>query len=63
MADIPDKAVKAALEARAGHGSEPMPGNPNRCRCGRNFRNPTEQLEHVVRLELKAALRHIEGVE
>ena len=63
MADIPDEAVKAALEAREGHGSEPMPGNPNRCRCGRNFRTAVEQLEHVVRLELQAALRHIPGVE
>lgn len=63
MTDIPDAAVKAAIEARSAHGTDPQPYNHARCRCGENFATAVEHLEHVVRMELQAALRHIPGVE
>lgn len=60
MSDIPDAAVKAAIEARYDHGSDPMPYNHGRCRCGANFATAVEQLEHATRRELEAALRHLQ---
>lgn len=59
MPDIPDAAVKAAIETRYHHGSDPQPYGPRRCRCGANFATATEQLEHATRKELEAAVRYL----
>ena len=58
---IPDAAVKAAIEARYDHGTDPRPYHTNRCRCGRTFSTAVEQLEHAMRKELEAALWHLGG--
>ena len=63
MSDIPDAAVKAAIEARYDHGPDPMPYNHGRCRCGANFATATEQLEHATRRELEAAFKHLPSRE
>jgi hypothetical protein len=60
MTDIPDAAVKAAIEARYNHGTDPQPYNPGRCRCGANLATAVEQLEHATRRELEAALKHLQ---
>jgi hypothetical protein len=59
MTDIPDAAVKAAIEAGHDHGRDPMPYHPNRCRCGASFATAVKQLEHETRRKLEAALRHL----
>ena len=59
MSDISDAAVKAAIEARYDHGSDPKPYNHGRCRCGANFATAVEHLEHATRRELEAALKHL----
>jgi hypothetical protein len=61
MTDIPDAAVKAAIEARYDHGDDPMPYHPLRCRCGKNFATGVEQLEHATRKMLEAALDAMEA--
>ena len=60
MSDIPDAAVKAAIEARYDHGPDPMPYNHGRCRCGANFATAVDQLEHATRRELEAAFKHLQ---
>ena len=57
MTHISEAAVKAAIEARRGHGSDPMPYNPNRCRGGQTFPTAVGQLEHAIRRELEAAFK------
>ena len=59
MPDIPDAAVKAAIEARYDHGSDPMPYNHGRCRCGANFPTAVAHLEHAMRRQLEAALKQM----
>jgi hypothetical protein len=59
MTDIPDAAVKAAIDARYDHGSDPMPYSPNRCRCGENFPTAVKHLEHETRRVLEAAFKHL----
>lgn len=56
---IPDAAVRAAIEARYDHGSDPQPYSPNRCRCGKNLPTPTALQEHAMRRQLEAAMRVI----
>ena len=63
MSDIPDAAVKAAIEARYDHGPDPMPYNHGRCRCGANFATAVDQLEHATRRELEAAFKHLPSRE
>jgi hypothetical protein len=60
MTDIPDAAVKAAMDARYDHGSNPQPGSPNRCLCGRNFPTRNGQVEHATRKELEAAFKYLQ---
>jgi hypothetical protein len=60
MTTIPDAAVKAAIEARYDHGSEPQPYYHNRCRCGRSFATAVEHLEHATREVLQSALKVME---
>jgi hypothetical protein len=61
MTDIPDAAVKAAIEARYDHGSDPQPYNHARCRCGANFATAVEHLEHATRETIEAALKAMEA--
>ena len=57
---IPDAAVKAAIEARHDHGSDPQPYHTNRCRCGKTFATAVEHLEHATRKTIEAALDAME---
>jgi hypothetical protein len=57
MTDIPDAAVKAAIETRVNHGSDPQPYHANRCRCGQSFPSAVAHLEHATRKSIEAALK------
>jgi hypothetical protein len=56
VTDIPDAAVKAAIETRYDHGTDPQPYHHARCRCGANFATAVEHLEHATRKSIEAAL-------